>query len=159
MRQELTYPHFSLCQGGGFVSVEVTFNQLMFEQFVAGETETILSVHNKKEKKGRLRLLSKITRWRLRPSVSWPQLHNAYAVILRDIENEYIIWDTDFNAYQYLLTKRINTKMSMQKDRRSDGTWFCKAFQCPEGCTKDSPHIARIATESTQFIIFALDVG
>ena len=146
---ELTYPHFTLSQTGSFVSSDITFNQLKYEQFMAGEVSTIKRAKSKTEKEGRIRPLEKIMHWKLRHSVSWLQLRNVYAVILRDIENRMITWEGDFTAYQHLLTDRISFSASSNVNKNSKETkntmvWFCKNYQKPEGCSKDSPHVARI---------------
>ena len=64
--------HFNL--GGTFISNPVKFNQLSFEQFVAGETKTIRKTKSIKERDGRLRLLQRIAYWNLRSGVEWNQM-------------------------------------------------------------------------------------
>ena len=146
VKQELVYPHFSLCQGGSFVATEVTFNQLTYEQFLAGETHTILRCRNKKERAGRQRLLATITRWRLRTSVAWSQIRAAYAVILRDIENGIATWEENFYAYQHILYERpqLPVKTTKTVNNKAENYWFCKAYQKVNGCSLDPPHVARI---------------
>ena len=151
VKKELIYPHFSLCQGGAFVATEVTYAQLTYEQFMAGETHTILRCRSAREKEGRLRLLSALTRWRLRSSVAWAQIKSAYAVILRDIENGIARWEDDFYSYQHLLlekpqlpTKTKSANGTANAATKTDFQWFCKAFQRPEGCSLQPPHAARI---------------
>ena len=147
VHRELTYPHFSLGQISGYVAVNISFHQLTYEQFVAGEMHTILRTREEVEKYGRERLLSKIATWKLRVNVTWAQVRNAYAIILRQIENGEATWDIDFNTREYLIYEKVMLKTEKEKIERDrirkttgTGDWFCKAFQREDGCSKETPH-------------------
>ena len=152
VKKELIYPHYSLCQGGGYVSAEITFNQLSYDQFIAGEVHTILRTKSSTEKRGRIRLLSTIARWKLRTNAVWSQIRSAYAVILRDIENGVNDWLGDFYPYQYILSEKPvpptnnvnNSGKNVKRSTNAETYWFCKQYQRPEGCEERPPHVARI---------------
>ena len=61
VQQQLTYPHFSLGQYSGFISQNLQYHQLNFEQFIAGEMLTIMSTEDNREREGRIELLQKIS--------------------------------------------------------------------------------------------------
>ena len=133
----MTYPHLTLAQTSVFVTTEIKYNQLTYEQFLAGEISTINRVCSQTERLGRLRLLQHVAHWKLRPNVTWPQLHNVYAIVLRDIENDAIGWSADFNNYQYALADKITSAI---KSTKAGSNWFCKQYQKIEGCTRMAPH-------------------
>ena len=127
---------------------EVTFNQLTYDQFLAGEFSTINRTDSHREKEGRIRLLERITHWKLRQGVAWSQLRSTYVVILRDIENRIISWSADFNQYYHHVIERpilmsSNTRIGKDKDQKPI-IRFCKNYQIVDGCAKESPHVARI---------------
>ena len=47
--EQMTYPHFSLGQQTGFISLNVQFHQLSYDQFIAGELATINITKNHRE--------------------------------------------------------------------------------------------------------------
>ena len=85
--KEQTYPHFSLGQVSGFIQQNLQFHNLTFEQFMAGEMVTITSTEDWLEAEGRTQLLQRIVLWKLRFNVTWAQITNTYAHIIRKIEN------------------------------------------------------------------------
>ena len=85
VKEQLTYLHCSLGQISGFIGQNLPFHQLTFEQFMAGELTTILSAESEAEREGRTELLQRIAMWKLRTNVSWAQVRNAYAHIIRKI--------------------------------------------------------------------------
>ena len=130
------------------MGANLQFHQLSYEQFVTGELNTIMQVVSQSERKGRVTLLSRISAWKLLANVSWPQIRNTYAHILRKIENEEITWAANFDTFERNIYERIATREKVERsDKRTakQGDWFCKQFQKIEGCTKDSPHNAKIA--------------
>ena len=157
VREQLRYPHFSLGQVSGFIGLNLQFHHLSYEQFIAGEMETIISTSDQCERKGRIELLNRISQWQLRANVSWVQIRNTYAHILRKIENKEIHWNADWDRYErHIYDKIINTKSEKTKTTKSgfvtkiDTVWFCKAFQKPEGCSKESPHPGKIGNTFKQ---------
>ena len=83
------------------------FHQLSYEQFVAGELATICYTTDEYEKEGRTELLQRISMWKMRANVTWPQVRNTYAHILRHIENREITWEADWDRYERHIYDRI----------------------------------------------------
>ena len=154
MREQLRYPHFSLGQISGFIGQNLQFHNLNYDQFIAGELATITNCHDIEEKIGRVKLLQRIALWRLRANVTWPQVRNAFAHILRLIENQEITWHAGWDKYERHIYDKIAIVGPKDKIKKTvsntDFTWFCKAFQCPEGCNKDAPHPAKIVNSFKQ---------
>ena len=149
----VTYPQFTLGQTSVFVASEIGFNQLTYDQFIAGEITTIARTTSRKEKAGRIRLLQNIAHWKLRPSVYWQQLRNVYALVLRDIENKVIDWTSDFNVYQHSLADKQNITSKANKTYstvNNNNNWFCRQFQKQEGCPREPPHIQKIGNRDRQ---------
>ena len=113
---------------------------------MAEELLTISRVRDQEEFEGRIRLLEKIAFWNLQSNVQWPQVRNAYAVILRDIENHLSGWECDYIKYKHILHERIqikgekNEKIDKWENKKTRQVWFCKAFQTDEGCNEESNH-------------------
>ena len=74
VKYQQKYPHFSLGQQTGFIGLNIQFNQLTYEQFMAGEMSTIINTKNDIECEGRMQLLCRIALWRLRAGVAWQQV-------------------------------------------------------------------------------------
>ena len=156
VQEQLRYPHFSLGQISGFIGMNLQFHNLTFEQFVAGEVATICNSINLAERQGRTELLQRITQWNLRASISWAQVRNAYAHILRKIENRETTWEDDWDRYERLIYDKVITnhgnnvrtqKQPSSIKKQNETVWFCKNYQKPEGCPKDSPHTGRIGNQ------------
>ena len=60
VRDQHTYLHFSLGQMSGFIGQNLSFHQLSYKQFMAGELTTIVNCENIREMQGRLELLQKL---------------------------------------------------------------------------------------------------
>ena len=80
--------------------MNIPFHQLTYDQFLASELSTITDTHDHNEKVGRIELLQRISLWKLRAGISWPQVRNTYAYILRKIENQEINWSTDWDKFE-----------------------------------------------------------
>ena len=111
VKRELIYPHFSLGQTSGFMSSPLQFHQLSYEQFIAGELNTIMNVTNSDERKGRVALLQKIANWKLLANVNWQQIRNTYAHILRKIENKEMGWCSDYDRFERHIYETIASKI------------------------------------------------
>ena len=144
VKQELTYPHFSLGQLSSFMGANLTFHTLSYEQFLAGELETIVMSDSNVEKKGRILLLRKIAHWKLQTNATWQQIRNTYAMIVRKIENCEITWEHNFDLFERHIYEKVQIKT--EKTAKSKAEWFCKQYQKPEGCNKDPPHLMKIGT-------------
>ena len=102
-----------------------------------------------------MRLLQRVTMWRLRAGVSWIQIRNTYAHILRRIEDREITWEEDFDKYERSIYERVTTtQIKTEKAKSSqpgrtggESTWFCRNFQKPEGCSREAPHPGRVGNQ------------
>ena len=157
VKMQLTYPQFSLGQVSGYIGQNVKFHYLTYEQFIAGELTTIITCSDPIEAEGRVQLLQRVSLWRLRSNVSWQQVRQAYAHILRRIENQEIDWTADWDRYEKHIYDRVlpiggktEKRRSVTTSSQQDSTWFCKLYQKTEGCNKDSPHMARIGNTTKQ---------
>ena len=121
---------------------------------MAGELSTILNCQSEDEKWGRIELLQRVALWKLRLNTSWPQIRNTFAHVLRRIENRESNWSSDWDSYErHIYDKIASTKTDKFKKQpitTNDTTWFCKNYQNIEGCTRDSPHPARIGNSYKQ---------
>jgi hypothetical protein len=87
------FPHSNL--RFDFASRNVTFENLEFNLFIAGELEIIMSsITGKSEKEGRLDLLKKLMY--LNSSYDYAAIKAVYAAILREIELGHCNWSDDF---------------------------------------------------------------
>ena len=152
VKQQQKYPHFSLGQMSGYIGQNIQFHQLNYDQFLAGEMATITSCESQDEIDGRISLMQHITMWKLRANVTWPQIRNAYATIIRKIENQEIGWNADWDRYEKHIYDKVITGSTTLKSDKSKKTatsagdflWFCKAFKKQDGCTRESPHPGKV---------------
>ena len=91
----------------GFVGRDIEFDELTYEQFIAGELTTIVNCNDKIEKRGRTELLQRVTLWRMRANVTWPQIRGTYSFILRRLENHEITWNEDWDKYERHIYEKI----------------------------------------------------
>ena len=84
----------------------ISFYNLSYEQFVAGELCIIMNTTSATERRGRITLLQKINNWKLMVGASWIQIQNTYAHIIRKIENREISWSVDFDHFQKHILKK-----------------------------------------------------
>ena len=117
------------------------FKQLKFEHLVAGETRTIETCTDPVQILGRLRLLRHISYLKLR-GIEWPLLRKMYAAILSSIEMREYSWESNFDRFKSILYRRVLTdRMGDREHKPSEGRKrFCRDFNKPEGCPKNSPH-------------------
>ena len=158
--EQKRYPQFSLGQVSGFVGQDIRFEHLTYEQFLAGELTTIINCTDPIEARGRTEILERHTLWRMRINVTWPQVRGTYSYILRKIENQEITWQTDWDKFERHIYEKVSipnsgntsTPMAMWRNRTNNPevVWFCKAYQKPEGCNRESPHASRIGTQYKQ---------
>ena len=148
---QLRYLHFSFDQISGFIGQNIGFHQLTYEQFMAGELVTIVNCQDEQEKYGRTQLLNRISLWKLRANVTWLQVCNAYAHVIRRVANCEIDWTANRDNFERHIYDKIALSTSkIDKSKKPEITWFCKAFQRPEGCPKDSPHSAKTGNSFKQ---------
>ena len=156
VKAQQKYPHFSLGQVSGFIGQNIQFYQLTFEQFVAGELTTISKCTDTDEIIGRTELLQRVALWKLRANVNWAQVRNAYAHIIRKIENMEISWRANWDQFErhiYDKITNLSDKPKTEKAKKTQGSdtiFFCKQFQKLEGCNRDSPHNAKVGNSFKQ---------
>ena len=157
--EQLRYPPFSLGQTSGYIGMNLQFHNLTYKQFVAGELEMIVSCVGQNERDGRLELLHLIAQWQLRVNATWTQVRSTYAHILRKVENGEINWRTDWDKFEHNIYDRVlivshkseKLKTSSKATVKSNEfAWFCRAYQKPEGCAKESPHPGRVGNQLRQ---------
>ena len=139
--------------GEDWAKEEIEFKQLKFEHLVAGETRTIEICTDPAEILSRLQLLRCIAYLKLR-GVDWQLLRKMYAAILSSIETRKYSWESNFDRFESILYRRILTNKGMDRDGRDHRPQegrkrFCRDFNKPEGCPKNSPHPVWIGTGTT----------
>lgn len=131
-----------------YVSKGVTFQQLDFKLFVAGELEIISSkTIRDKEKKARVALLTKIVYY---SSVyHWKALLEFYAAFVRQIESGQRSWgDSSVDLEVPILSKHVKqdfnkSNNTFKKDNNYRTVWYCFLYQ-KNKCSMNSPHSVMI---------------
>ena len=146
--QKQVWPQQNL--GEDWADGDVKFKQLRFEHLVAGETRTIETCTELAEILGRLRLLRRIAYLRLRGH-EWNLLRKMYAAILTSIETKEYSWESNFDRFKTIIYRKAiiehrghttDTRPSDQGGRKR----FCRDYNIPEGCPKNSPHVVWFGT-------------
>ena len=162
--EQKMYPHFSLGRTSGFIGQDVKFENLTYEQFIAGKLLIINAATDPDEILGRTQLLQRIAMWRLRNNVSWPQVRQTFAHILRRLEDREITWRANWDDFERRIYDKVHSTVyttnqpPTTRPRRTNNApsnnnevvWFCKNFQRIEGCPKDAPHPGRIGNTFRQ---------
>ena len=149
VREQLTYPHFLLGQVTGFIGQNLQFMQLSYDQFVAGKLTMIVNAEDVDKQIGRTELLQKIMLWKVRANVSWPQVRNTYAHILRLMENKEIDWFADWDRFEWHIYDKVALPAKTERFKKTGNTspeyvYFCKAYQKATGCAKEAPHTGKV---------------
>ena len=67
-----------------------------------------------------------------------------YAAILSSIETREYSWESNFDRFESILYRRVLTDRVQDKEHKdqwSEGRKrFCRDYNKPEGCPKNSPH-------------------
>ena len=143
IRHKEVWPQKNL--GEDWAEEEMEFKQLKFEHLVAGETRTIETCTDPAQILGWLRLLRRIAYLKLR-GIEWPLLRKMYAAILSSIETREYSWESNFDRFESILYRRVLVDRNSDRDRdhkehRQEGRKrFCRDYNKPEGCPKNSPH-------------------
>ena len=96
---------------------EVSFNQLQFEHYIAGEVRTIEMCT---EPAGRLRLIRRMAYAKLR-GYDWPLIRKMYAAILTSIEARENTWGSSFdqqNSHTHVCTLLLKGQGREEAPRR-----------------------------------------
>ena len=129
---------------------EVEFKNMLFEYHVAGEVRTIETCTEPAQILGRLRLLRRMAYAKLR-GYEWPVIRKMYAAILRSIQAKEYSWSDNFDRFKAILYRRVGQshRQAARTDREPSKKWFCRDWNKPEGCTKQSPHRALFGAGQT----------
>ena len=120
---------------------EISFSQLQFEHYIAGEARTIELCTEPAQILGRLRLLRRMAYAKLR-GYDWILIRKMYAAIVTSIEAGENTWESGFDRFESILYKRIPGRTP--KERTEIKKWYCREFNRAEGCTKQSPHKGQV---------------
>ena len=115
---------------------------------IAGETRTIETCTDPVEILGRLRLLRRIAYLKLK-GYEWHLLRKMFAAILTSIETKEYSWESYFDHFETILYRRMwadykghgGGERHPEKYKDMGGRKrFCRDYNRPEGCPKNSPH-------------------
>ena len=89
--------------------------------------------------------------------------------MLRKVENGEISWYADWDRYEKHIYDKItlvsqSNKIEKQKTNatyksKTEFAWFCKAYQKPDGCSKESPHPGWVGNQFASLTISVHHVG
>ena len=63
-----------------------------------------------------------------------------YTAILTSIESRENTWDASFDRFENILYSKIQSTRPSKKDKK----WYCRDYNKPSGCTRQSPHKAQV---------------
>ena len=118
---------------------DVSFSQLQFEHLVAEEARTIKLFTEPAQILGRLQLLRRMAYAKLR-GYEWTLMRKMYAAILTSIEARENTWESSFDSILY----RAPNRTYKDKEHKDSKKWFCRDYNSPKGCSKNSPHKAPV---------------
>ena len=148
IRSKLVWPQKQL--KFAFITEDVEFKHLTFEHFVAGEIRTIRSCKSEEEKDNRLRLLERISYWKLRGAASY-QLRAFYAAFLSSIEaQEMCWWDPLHELESIMIDKPVQAALIKPDKKGKSAKWFCKDFNSARGCSLPTGHKVNIRGEEKE---------
>jgi hypothetical protein len=116
-----------------YANKKIKFEDLKYNQLVAGEMEIIIACKNDKEKTGRLRLLKKISYYY--ELYDWKALLQFYAAWICRIESGQNKWSDDsVDIETPMLASSVKPKQNKLNKGASNMTkspvvWFCSDFQ------------------------------
>ena len=153
VRAAQLWPHVAL--QGQYVTEGISFNDLDFRLFVAGETEIISAANTPQvEKEGRLELLKQLAY--LQGAYPWDVLKHAYTAILTKIEMQGLSWGQWDSAFFPIIqwsiathrdNKASKSSRSKSEKKKTSDTLFCKDYQTNQ-CGLKAPHAARLNGKS-----------
>ena len=146
VKTQEVWPHFNLAFG--FVSSNVTFNDLTYEQYIAGEVRTIIRAKDPIEKQGRLLLMERFAYLKHR-GYQWKNLKALYAHIVKSIEMHDGTWASEWRGAEDIVLDRRGGETNFA-GRKSSNDWFCRNFNSSSGCELESPHEAVINKKKRQ---------
>lgn len=159
VKRRLKFPHVALMPQFLRGKTSLSFQELTFPLFVAGELEIIMgridSSKKSEEMVPRLKLLRRLA-YRA-DNMDFKIVKNVYEAVLRNIEKGKATWDSDFQAIETQVLESSADKYSKFKEPASPRTKFqidlkkkrvfwCAAFNQGE-CTEAAPHTASVMGE------------
>ena len=146
IKSQEVWPHYNL--NYGYVTQQVEFYQLSYEQYVVGESTTLLKCVDPNEIRGRLNLLVRIS-YLKQKGYSWPNLCTLYAAIVNHIEKHETYWVSDWRHIEEMVLEaavQVPGEKSGGKGGKSTKAevFYCHNFNRPEGCQLTAPHEANI---------------
>ena len=142
IQQKQVWPQQNL--GEDWADEDVEFKQMKFEHMVAGESRTIETCSDPAEILGRFRLLRRIAYLKLR-GYEWFLIRKMYAAILTSIDTKEYSWESNFDRFETILYRRAiidnrSHNSETNRDKEQGRKQFCRDFNKPEGCPRNSPH-------------------
>ena len=142
--QEL-WPHMHVLRK---YTKRVSFDNLDFESFVAGETRIIYTMDDQAQAMGRLRLLCRLAHWTCKCR-DWPLIRGLYEAVIESVELGEEDWTSDFSHYETMIppgpsAQQARLEIRDSKVKEKDRTWevfWCKGFQHNQ-CTEKAPHMS-----------------
>lgn len=131
-----------------YAGSKVSFEDLEFNLFVAGELEIISSRNiDKVEKNGRIKLLKKIAYYF--ELYEWNGIKKLYAHIIRQIENGVATWKHDFSEVETpLLIKYVKSeqksKIREKREVKKEETVFYCSYYQRKKCSQSKSHMGKI---------------
>ena len=125
----------------------VSFDNMDFESFVAGETKIVHSMLMSGDESavGWLRVLTLVAHW-LCKTRHWPTVRGLYESIIEEVEMGEQDWLDDFSTHETMLPLHVGDNPGVgiaDKTKRSSDIFWCKAFQTG-GCESPSPHMSQL---------------
>ena len=147
------WPHYSLQLS--YAVAPIRFDEITFEQLVAGEIHTIINCSDNVEVRGHLNLLFHITYLKIKRYI-WSALRSFYAVVVRSIEQHENTWASDFKCIEEFTIDPCD-RIRMQPDKPRGHAadkhweeWFCWKFNLAKGCHLDAPHDSMVGCPPAQ---------
>ena len=139
------WPHYNLTYG--FVTAEVQYHQISFEQYIVGETKTIMQSSDPVEIRGRLSLMTRIAYLKYR-GYNCPNLHTLYAAIINSIERHEDTWASEWRHIEDMVLELPDRKTDKGNQKggkpKSSEQWYCRNYNREEGCNLPAPHEAMV---------------
>ena len=150
LRQEV-WPHSAISKK---YSKCPTFDNMDFEQFVAGEAKIIYSMYIKEHAKdralGRLRVLILIAHWMCKTR-NWSAIRAVYESIIEEVKLGDQDWTDDFSGHETVLPTcgpvavngNASNKDKNDLSKKTADIYWCKAYQTG-ACDQSPPHMVQI---------------
>lgn len=152
------WPHSELSMG--YVSKNVSYDELTLEEFVAGHSAILLlpqvSSHERQhrtEHLGALMYLASV--------YEWPAVRSFHAAVLLEIERGRLNWGDSFLHLENRTLAGSHKKVKDQKHpapSTSTAVLFCREYQ-KGSCSHSKDHYAMLKGERNGFVIFVWLVG